>query len=261
MKRIDSSLITPIYVKQDQNMPLPKDPVYYLLARDNLFLCRNHPHFQSCVPAPQWPTELATHAASFVSRYPPIPREQLERICGFFGHMSDKQSAEAIALLAWDQITREVHTIVPPQVSAVSRGSWGASYPIGVKYRLPQDLPNHWSIFCDIHSHCEMGAYASQTDIEDENNITGLHIVIGRLHQEPPEFHVEGVVDGTRLPFEWNEVVTGYQHRDTFPLEWVNQVAVTNYATFHNFDFDAGEPKRATGTALQTDETNHPGRG
>ena len=261
MQRIDTSLITPIYVKQDKNMPPPEDPIYYLLARDNLYLCRNHPHYQSCVPAPQWPTELAPHAASFVSDYPLIPRDQFERICGFFGHMSEEYGAEAIALLAWDPVDREVHTIVPPQVSAVSPGSRGASYPIGVKYRLPPDLPSCWSIFCDIHSHCEMGAYASQTDIEDEDNFTGLHIVVGRLHQEPPEFHVEGVVDGTRFPSMWDDVVTGYQHRDTFPAAWVDQVAVTNYTTFRNFDFDTEVRKWAAGTAPQADDTNHPGHG
>ena len=105
-----------------------------------------------------------------------------------------------------------------------AKGSWGATYPIGVKYRFPQDLPKHWTVFCDIHSHCEMGAYASQTDIDDEDNFTGLHIVVGRLHQEPPEFHVEGVVDGTRFPVEWDDVVAGYQHRRVFPAEWLDQV-------------------------------------
>ena len=92
-----------------------------------------------------------------------------------------------------------------------------------------------------------MGAYASQTDIDDEDSLTGLHIVVGRLHQEPPEFHVEGVVDGTRFPFEWDDVVTGYQQRATFPAEWLDQVAVTNYATFRDFDFDAEERKRTAG--------------
>jgi len=259
MKRIDSSLITPIYVKQSQDMPPPKDPVYYLLASNNLYLCRNHAHYQSCVPAPQWPTELAPHAMSLVSNYPPIPREQLERICGFFGYMSEEFSAEAIALLAWDPIDGQVRTIVPRQVAAVSEGSWGPSYPMAVKYQFPQDLPKHWTVFCDIHSHCEMGAYASKTDIDDEHHFTGLHIVVGRLHLEPPEFHVEGVVDGTRFAFEWDDVVSGYQQRAIFSAEWLDQVTVTNYAKFREFDLNAEQPTGTTESAVETKEIQHPG--
>jgi hypothetical protein len=173
--------------------------------------------------------------------------------------MSDEYCAEAIALMAWDQNDRQVRTIVPLQVSAVSQGTWGSAYPIGVKYRFPRDLPRHWTVFCDLHSHCEMGAYASQTDINDEDNLTGLHIVVGRVHQEPPEFHVEGVVDGKRFPFEWHDVVSGYQQRADFPAEWLDQVAVTNYRTFRDFDFDAEERKRATGPGLDLAQTTDPG--
>lgn len=238
MQRDDLPLITPIYIKKSMAMRSPTDPVYYLLTSNCLYLCRNHPYYRSCVPAPRWPTELVPHAASFAPKFPPIPQDQFERICGFFGHMSEEHRAEAIVLLAWDSIDQMVRTIVPQQVSAVSAGSRGLAYPIGVKYRFPQNLPKHWTVFSDIHSHCTMAAYASQTDIDDEDNFTGLHIVVGRLHQEPPEFHVEGVVDGTRFPLQWESVVSGYECRDAFPKEWMDQIVVTNYATFCDFDFD-----------------------
>jgi hypothetical protein len=257
MKPIDNSIITPIYLKQGK-MPRPKESVYYLLTSDNLYICRNHPHYRSCVPAPQWPTELAPHTMEFVPNYPPIPQTQIERICGFFSHVYQEFGAEAIALLAWDAIDREVRTVVPQQVSAVSQGNWGAVYPIGVKYRFPHELPKHWTVFCDVHSHCEMGAYASQTDIDDEDNLTGLHIVVGRLHQEPPEFHVEAVVDGTRFPLERNDVIANYQNRLAFPTDWLDQLAVTNYATFRDFDFSAERHKCHDCPEIETAELYEP---
>lgn len=259
MQRIESTLITPIYAKTNENTPPPQDPVYYLLASNNLYLCRNHTYYHSCVPAPQWPTELEPHATSLVPNFPSIPQDQFEQICGFFAYMSDQCSAEAIALLAWDKIEGEVRTIVPLQVSAVGGGSSGTGFPIGVKYQFPQDLPKHWTVFCDIHSHCEMAAYASQTDVDDEDNFSGLHLVVGRLHREPPDFHVEAVVDGTRFPFQWNSVVAGYEHRDTFPGEWLDQIVVTNYATFRGFDFEAEEHKRDVILVPQTTNANDPG--
>ena len=242
MQRHDAPLITPIYVKHSDKLPPPQDPVYYLLTADNLYLCRNHSHYQSCVPAPMWPTELFPHRTSVVPNYPPIPQTQLEQICGFFSHMSEQYGAEAIALLAWDQNHHQVHTVVPRQISAVSQAAWGPPCPIAVKYQLPRDLPDHWSVFGDIHSHCELGAYASQTDVDDECAAAGLHLVVGRLQREPPDFHVELAVDGTRFPLKWEDVVTGYHQRREFPPDWLDQIAVTNYATFRTFDFD-GEPR------------------
>ncbi|MEQ9379881.1 MAG: hypothetical protein RJP95_03405, partial [Pirellulales bacterium] len=221
MKRLDASLITPVYVKQQENAPLPEDPVYYLLTSDNLYLCRNHPLYRSCVPAPLWPTELCPHATSLAPRFPLVPQHEFERICGFLGHVSDDRGAEAIALLAWDNVEGVVRTIVPRQVSAVGNGGWGTTYPIGVKYECPRDLPPHWTLFCDVHSHCELSAYASQTDIDDEENFTGLHIVVGRMHQEPPDFHVEAAVDGARFSFKISDVVAAYEGRASFPSEWL----------------------------------------
>ncbi len=244
MTRIDERLITPIYVKQSDNMPRPKDPVYYLLTADNLYLCRNHTQYQSCVPAPRWPTELAPHVTSLIPSYPQIPRTQLEQICGFFGYMTDRWNAEAIALLAWDETVCEVRTVIPRQVAAVSQATMGPKSPVGVKYETPRDLPKNWSVFCDIHSHCELAAYASQTDVRDEDCLTGLHMVVGRLHEEPPDFHVEAVVDGTRFRLDWNHVSEGYLHRTMFPRQWLRQVVVMDYPAFCDFEFDLHDQKR-----------------
>ncbi len=227
MQRDDLPLITPIYIKKSMAMRPPTDPVYYLLTSNCLYLCRNHPHYQSCVPAPRWPTELAPHAASLAARFPPIPQDQFERICGFFGHMSEEHRAEAIVLLAWDSIDQMVRTIVPQQVSAVSGGNWGRGYPIGVKYRFPQNLPKHWTVFSDIHSHCTMAAYASQTDQHDEEHSPGLHVVVGHIQREPPQVHVEAVVDGARFRLPASTVLADYGGRRTdFPAEWLERVSV-----------------------------------
>ncbi|MGB6045627.1 MAG: hypothetical protein WBF93_20905 [Pirellulales bacterium] len=247
MQRIDQSLITPIFVKESDDMPWPEHRVFYLLTGDNIYICRNDRYFRSCVPARLWPTELARHVASLVPKYPLIPQEMIERICGFFGHMSDLHGAEAIVLLAWDNGHQQVRTIVPEQVAAVSQGSWGTPHPIGVKYKFPHDLPRDWDVFCDIHSHCEMAAYASHTDVEDEDTLNGLHIVVGRLHQEPPEFHAEAVVDGTRFAIAPPKVIAGYQERSSFPSEWLEQATVTNLKKYRDFSFESDAAPAITG--------------
>ena len=54
-------------------------------------------------------------------------------------------------------------------------------------------MPPNLTLFGDIHSHVDEPAYASGTDKWDERYRAGLHIVVGRLGQEPPELHIEAV--------------------------------------------------------------------
>ena len=57
--------------------------------------------------------------------------------------------------------------------------------------------------------------------------MTGLHIVVGRIFWEPPEFHCEFVVDGVRFPVRFLEAVERYeQRRDDVPRQWIERVEV-----------------------------------
>ncbi len=73
-----SDLLTPIYVKSDSSGDFPAydDPVYYVLARDGLFIGRNTANgaarFQSIVPAPRPPAELAAQSPGLVLDYPKL---------------------------------------------------------------------------------------------------------------------------------------------------------------------------------------------
>ena len=91
MKCPISGLVTPIYVKTCSQTPWPeREKMFYLLAANGLFLCRNHPFFQSCVPAGSGPGELATQEAFFDIKYPKVPRHLLELTVGFFAKLGKK---------------------------------------------------------------------------------------------------------------------------------------------------------------------------
>ncbi len=236
-------LATPIYIKSGEDMPWPRDPVFYLLAADNLYLCRNHPFFRSCVPAPRWPTELASHATAVQIRYPRIPQRRFETICGFFEHAWWHHGSEAIALLACNRNGGGMHTLIPEQVASVSGGSSGAVQAIGVKYRVPRNLPDGMSIYCSLHSHADMPAYSSGVDQADDRRLPGLHIVVGTLHTEPPQLHAEMVIDQQRFTVPPERVIEGYaQRRADFPQHWNRRLRVVDYDTYCKFQF-CGEPK------------------
>lgn len=239
MKRLDAGLVTPIYVKTEKDPAWPQEKVFYLLSRDGLYLCRNHEFFRSCVPAPRWPSELEDHKTGLELNYPPIPTALVEQAVGFFYKAWRKLGGEACVLLAYNRTRKAVEIIVPQQVATVSRSQW-ADNPIGLNYQMPKDLPPDVTVFCDIHSHCDMAAYASGTDEHDETHRTGLHIVVGRIQHEPPQFHAEAVADGKRFRVQTEALLSGYQKRRLdFPAAWMDRISAEYYGVKKsNFSHD-----------------------
>jgi hypothetical protein len=226
--------VTPVLIKTAENLPWPDDErIFYILGRNGLYLCRNHEFFRSCVPARRGPSELEEQTSLLVPRFPTIPRALFEQAVGFFERVADLHGAEAAVLLVWDRTARRVRLVVPEQTAKMSRGWNENRYPIGLHYVPPTDLPTDWVPFGDIHSHVDYSAYASSTDVADETHAAGLHVVVGRIFREPPEIHVEAVVDGTRFALEASRVIEDYRSRRMdVPGRWIDRVHVETVASY-----------------------------
>lgn len=234
MKFVNPDLITPIYVKTQNDMPWPEEEqAFYLLAQDGLFFCRNSRFFQSCVPARSGPGELASQEAFLDIQYPKIPQPLLELAVGFFEQIKQRHGSEAALLLDWDYRAKQVRLLVPRQRCTVYQGYYG-TYPAGVHYELPAELPEDSFIFGDIHSHVDGPAYASVTDKDDEHHRPGLHIVVGRIREEPPDFHIEATVDGMRFEVDPDHVLEGYRRRTAVSEKYLDQVEIVNLAASRN---------------------------
>ena len=117
---------------------------------------------------------------------------------------------------------------MPDQIATVGTYWWGTKYPIDLSYEIPV-LPPHLMLIGDIHSHVNGPAFASLTDKADEQHQPGLHLVVGRIGQEPPEFHCEVLADGMRFQVQdLSSVMEGYRSRQTkaVPAEWLARVKV-----------------------------------
>tara|TARA_Y100000310_G_scaffold343117_1_gene449281 strand:- start:243 stop:1307 length:1065 start_codon:yes stop_codon:yes gene_type:complete len=216
-------LLTPIFVKDDPDFVPPEDEsVSYLLASNDLFLCRKHQFFTSIVPAKKFPPELEKQESSLLINYPKLSARYLSRIIGFFSVIAVKHKAEAICLLAWDSKSNRVRIIVPEQETFTTY--------LDLEYKTPV-LEPHLQIFGDIHCHVDHAAYASHQDKSDETHRTGLHIVVGKITKEPPDFHVEAVVDGHRFSVK-PEFVMDLDKYDkrlpkaAVPKGWIKKVKV-----------------------------------
>jgi PRTRC genetic system protein A len=216
----------PVYLKTAADMPRPGDPEFYLLTRDGPFLCRNHPFFASDVPTRRAIRALAPHAPAVAVRYPKVKASTLETIVGFFGRVYELHGSEAVVLLLWDLKERRYRLLVPPQEASVWQSRSGRRSPQDVRYRVPA-LPPGQLLVGDIHSHGHMAAFTSHQDAMDEVHRDGVHAVVGRILEEPPEFHVELAIDGHRFELRFDELFEGYAARRRYvPRQWLDQVQV-----------------------------------
>ena len=223
-----TNLLTPILVKTREDLVWPAgERTFYLVARDGLYLCRQNEFFRSCIKTPVGPSELEDQQPFFEPSFPMIPTELIEQAVGFFTRIADQHGSEAAALFVHDRTRDEVHLVVPHQVATMGGSSSDYRYPIGVRYDSPTDLPEDWVVFGDIHCHVDYAAYASHTDVHDELHSAGLHVVVGRIQQDPPDFHVEAVVDGKRFVLDPDDVFLGFGAREmAVPEQWLERVEV-----------------------------------
>lgn len=220
-------LLTPIFHKYRADDEPPEDvEVSHVLAGNGIFTYRRHRFFTSCVRSRDWPGELADQESYLRLHCPKVPRRAFERIVGFFSKIARLHGTEAAAILYWDRKGDRVCFEIPEQRAGLTQ-SWGYCYPTDVQYETPDAGPDLLE-FGSVHSHVDGAAYSSHVDRADENYRTGLHIVVGRIQEEPPEFHCEYVVDGARFKLDLEQAVEGYRRRREkgIPDEWISKVEV-----------------------------------
>jgi hypothetical protein len=253
MKCSGSHLFTPLYLKLDDAMPWPDtEKAFYLLSRDGLFLCRNTRFFRSCVPVERFPSELAGHKPFLELSYPRVPRRLIELAVGFFDVIGERYNSEAAVLLVWNSLTDSVELVVPDQVGLVSTTWSGLTYPLELEYEVPP-LPPHLALLGDIHSHVDGPAYASYTDMHDEAHRPGLHLVVGRILDEPPQFHCEAIADGLRFRVsDLSLVLEGYHRRRVaeVPPEWLAKITVKPWSAKPRRDTAASSGSYQSGRLL-----------
>lgn len=217
------NLTTPLFLmREGVEFKWPTYKLFYLLAGNGYFQCRNHPFYQSAVALTEvGHPDLADYKAFCRLSYPKIPQGMLEKIVGFFSQVEKEHGSEAYVLLGWDLHEKEIKMLVPEQEVSMC----------AAEYTLPT-YPDDWILIGDIHSHERMSAYSSLTDQKDEAKRSGLHIVVGKIHKEPPEFHIEVVVDGSRFKVnDHSDIFEGYERRDmNVPEDWMAKVKKKKWA-------------------------------
>ncbi len=189
---------------KDQAFRPPDNPVYYLLARDGLYLVKQNRFFRSVTPVSRRDvavvqemggdlprvetTGLLSQGEEVVATFPPIPREILEQAVTFFDGIARTHGTEAVALLYYDLQNEGYRLVVPRQQVT----DMHARYEVGA---TPASLQRVGT----LHSHVGDVAFHSYTDLADEEANDGLHLVIG-LGGKHRSITCALVVDGRRCP-------------------------------------------------------------
>jgi hypothetical protein len=224
----------PIYLKTVDAPSRPEDPEFYWLTRSGLYFCRNQRFFSSDAPARRMPGTLAEHQPGCEVRLPLLGVAALEYVVGFFHEIYLRHGAEAIVLLLWDLRRKRYRLCVPPQRASVWKSTAGLPCAVDVAYEIPTPLPRDHLLIGDIHSHADLQAYSSGTDAHDERYRDGVHVVVGQIDREPPDFHLDMVVDGARFPLRFGQFFRGYRARRVrVPRAWPAAVKVgVSYSTW-----------------------------
>lgn len=208
----------------EQGKPWPEGVnFFYRIGKNGLFICRDHRFFQSVARASHFPMELGEVESYLMPRYPKIPRIWFEKVVGFFDDIA-KDGAESCVLLYWDTKEEKLKILIPKQTVGTSTMS--------LKYDIP-NTPPEWLKIGDIHCHVTFGAKASGIDTADELHGAGMHIIVGKIDDEPPEVHAEAVVEGKRFELHLGDVIEGYKKRRfDFPAAWIHQVTLDHGTPF-----------------------------
>ncbi|MDP3182221.1 MAG: hypothetical protein Q8M54_05315 [Desulfobaccales bacterium] len=157
-----------IYLK-DQHFNPPDDPIYYLLARDGLFLVKRTQFFEAAVPAGGIPW-LKSQEPGVRLTAPPIPAVLLLQAVSFFKAVFKRYHSEAVALLAWREAPRAYELVIPHQTV----GGGHCDYEV-------REFPAGLVRLGTIHSHAGLEAFHSERDEADERHEDGFHLTVGNL--------------------------------------------------------------------------------
>lgn len=209
----------PFFLK-DPSFEPPAAPIYYVLARNGLFLVKRNAVFTSCTPVTglSW---LGEHTEGYRFHCPRLPSWVLGQSLAFFRAVYQRFGSEAILLLHYAPGSRDFHLVAP--VQEVS--------PLSCFYD-PQPVPEGWVRAGTIHSHGQLPGVHSEVDEEDERFDDGLHITLGRILGDP-SLDCELVVGASRFELHPAEVLeptpAGEESAPDFdfPQEWLLMVTGT----------------------------------
>ena len=213
------SLFETVVLTEDGHENAPETDVpYYLDAAESYFLVKPTEIGTVFLPEHTRPKSLKKlgHAGGvFTWKGDPIPGNIISQAHHFFLRIFDTKHAEAEVLLTKHLDTGAYRLFVPYQ--RVSH--------MGVKSIYePTHIDRKYVVVGTLHSHCDFGAFHSNTDSGDASDMDGVHFTIGKVNSTP---EIVGMVTMNGKEFHYKnpaDIATIEYGTNTAPPWWDNYV-------------------------------------
>jgi hypothetical protein len=144
----------------------------------------------------------------------PLPANFFSQMLGFFRHVHKTWGSEAMVRLAYNTELRQWRMLCYPQ-----------TIKQGMEIKEIKDLTDEQRVIRDemiaclnegfmengsSHSHCDMLAFQSGTDLANELKNTGIHITLGNINSERPSVHGRVSFRGIMYAINWKEWFEGW---------------------------------------------------
>lgn len=196
----------------------PEDRIYYLMAKNGLFLVKRTTFFTSYIPifSPTgskglgWLEPQDTIVRLTLKKK--ISQKDIQKITEFFRQVCDKyDGSEAIVLIYWNEHDQAYVFHVPEQQAGAN-----------VHYKIGKN-PEGLIMLGDIHSHGFESASHSVHDNTDEKHVDGIHITIGNVDFNPT-YSCSVVCDGMRFMCRPESIIEIAKTDVEVPNDWIGRV-------------------------------------
>lgn len=174
----------------DGNSKLPNDKILYIITKKGTFLRKDLGTIRSCtkVDSISFLKEIEPYAELKV---PQMPGSILSVGFVFLKWVYNTHKSEGGLLIYYNSTTKEYRIYAPTQEVSCGGVSWDNQKEL---------IPKGFIRLGTIHSHANMSAFHSGTDINDEKSFDGLHITFGNLGKTRPTLVASVVANGNRFP-------------------------------------------------------------
>lgn len=178
---------------------LPKDKIYYILAKNGLFIHKEVGFIKATVPVGGIPW-LSPQKQEASLLLPKLPTRLIAEILNFFKEVYNKYRSEAVVLSYYSEEKDAYFNDAPKQKVS------GAGVEYSAKGRF-----EGYQLVGSVHSHSNFGAFHSSIDDGDEEHFDGFHITIGNVDDEEPTISASIMVNGTRFAFKPERMIDGIE--------------------------------------------------
>lgn len=186
----------PVYINDENLTELPEDEIFYIIAKEGIFLKKRVGVMESIAPV-QNISILDSIQGQARMHIKKIPGEKFGKVHDFFKKVYEEYHGESIVLLFYDE-EKEKYTILPPEQEVSS-----------AKLKYERFTIDNLLLLGTIHSHGNMSAFHSSVDDKDEKTFDGLHITLGDLKDDEFSISASIVANGMRVMVDPSEYISG----------------------------------------------------